>query len=91
MGNLFEHFLTKQKDGRLVVLGATSGDTGSSAIHGVRGKKGVECFILYPKGKVAPVQERQMVTIPDENVRCVSLEGNFDDCQAIVKSLFADA
>merc|ERR1719446_1753248 len=80
LGNLFEYILsTKGPGAKLVVLGATSGDTGSSAIHGVRGKKGVECFILYPEGRVAPVQENQMVTIPDENVRCVALKGTFDD------------
>ena len=92
LGNLFEHFLTNGAiQDRITILGATSGDTGSAAIHGLRGKKNVNCFIMYPKGKVTEVQERQMTTIPDKNVHCISIDGNFDDCQAIVKAAFADA
>lgn len=91
LGNLFEFFLKRgnlQK--RVTILGATSGDTGSAAIYGLRGKKNVNCFILYPKGKVSDIQERQMCSIQDENVHCVQVEGNFDDCQALVKKAFAD-
>lgn len=91
LGNIFEHFLVQgniQKS--ITILGATSGDTGSAAIHGLRGKKNVNCFILYPRGKVTEIQEKQMITIPDENVHCVNIEGDFDDCQAIVKAAFAD-
>lgn len=65
----------------LTVIGATSGDTGSAAIYGLRGKKDVSVFIMYPKGKVSPVQEAQMTTVIDENVHCVAVEGTFDDCQ----------
>jgi threonine synthase len=75
LGNLFEYFLTKgtiQKE--ITILGATSGDTGSAAIHGLRGKKNVNCFILYPKGKVTEIQERQMTTIKDDNVHCISID-----------------
>ena len=92
LGNLFEHFLTTGAiQDRITILGATSGDTGSAAIHGLRGKKNVNCFIMYPKGKVTEVQERQMTTIPDQNVHCINIDGDFDDCQAIVKAAFADA
>jgi threonine synthase len=92
LGNLFEYFLTTGSiQDRITILGATSGDTGSAAIHGLRGKKNVNCFIMYPKGKVTEVQERQMTTIPDTNVHCINIDGNFDDCQAIVKAAFADA
>lgn len=91
LGNFFEYFLeTGSNGGRLTVLGATSGDTGSAAIYGLRGKKGVDCVILYPKGRVSEIQERQMTTVPDANIHCVSVEGTFDDCQDIVKASFAD-
>jgi threonine synthase len=70
---------------RLTILGATSGDTGSAAIHGLRGKKGLSCYILYPKGRVSPIQERQMITVPDDNIHCLRVDGTFDDCQDIVK------
>ncbi|KAL7530299.1 hypothetical protein ACHAWF_003329 [Thalassiosira exigua] len=91
LGNFFEYFLsTGSNDGRLAVLGATSGDTGSAAIYGLRGKKGVDCVILYPKGRVSEIQERQMTTVPDENIHCVAIDGTFDDCQDIVKASFAN-
>ena len=98
LGNLFEYFLVRRNKGKkgkerhhLTVIGATSGDTGSAAIYGLRGKKDVSVFILYPKGKVSPVQEAQMTTVLDKNVYNLSIEGTFDDCQDIVKALFADA
>lgn len=75
LGNVFEFFLERgniQKE--ITILGATSGDTGSAAIHGLRGKKNVSCFILYPNGKVTEIQERQMTTIPDQNVQCLSID-----------------
>ena len=91
LGNLFEFFLKRGNlQTSITILGATSGDTGSAAIHGLRGKENVNCFILYPKGKVTDIQERQMCSIQDENVHCVQVEGNFDDCQALVKKAFAD-
>ncbi|KAJ2825005.1 threonine synthase [Coemansia furcata] len=92
LGNLFEFFLERrnaQGDGhRLTVVGATSGDTGSAAIYGLRGKKNVEVFILHPAGRVSPVQEAQMTTVLDQNVHNVAVPGTFDDCQDIVKQLF---
>ena len=72
------------------MLGATSGDTGSSAIQGLRGKKGVECFIMYPDGRTSRTQELQMITITDPNIHNIALGGTFDDCQAIVKASFND-
>jgi threonine synthase len=91
LGNTFEYFLLRGKNQKsITILGATSGDTGSAAIHGLRGKANVNCFILYPTGKVTEIQEKQMTTIPDENVHCLSVDGDFDDCQAIVKRAFAD-
>ena len=91
LGNFFEYFLsTGSNDGRLAVLGATSGDTGSAAIYGLRGKKGVDCIILFPNGRVSEIQERQMTTVPDDNIHCVSVDGTFDDCQDIVKASFGD-
>ena len=89
LGRLFEHLLG-QRGGRLNLLGATSGDTGSAAIHGVRGRAGIHIFMLYPHGRVSPLQELQMTTVPDANVHCLAIDGSFDDCQRIVKTLFGD-
>lgn len=89
LGNLFAEIL-RQRGGRLNILGATSGDTGSAAIHGVRGKSGIEIFILYPEGRVSPLQERQMATVPDANVHCIAIEGTFDDGQRVMKQIFND-
>jgi len=97
LGNLFQYFLVRANQGKtgkerdhLTVIGGTSGDTGSAAIYGLRGKADLSIFMLHPKGKVSEVQEAQMTTILDKNVHNVSVEGSFDDCQDIVKALFAD-
>ena len=89
LGNLFECFL-KKRNHPLRIIGATSGDTGSAAIHGMRGKKGVDVFMLHPKGRVSPIQELQMTTVLDSNIHNLAIEGSFDDAQAIVKALFND-
>jgi len=89
LGNLYEYFLKRNKR-RLTVLGATSGDTGSAAIYGLRGKQNVECFILFPEGRVSKIQQQQMTSVLDANVHCVAVKGTFDDCQDIVKGLFGD-
>ncbi|MDH4248774.1 MAG: threonine synthase [Deltaproteobacteria bacterium] len=89
LGNLFEHFL-EQTGGKMTVLGATSGDTGSAAIHALRGRKRVQVFILFPHQRVSPMQERQMTTVSDANVHALAVRGSFDDAQAIVKELFND-
>ena len=73
LGNLFEYFL-KRKQKRITVVGATSGDTGSAAIYGLRGKENVECFILFPEGRVSPIQQLQMTSVPDENVHCIAVQ-----------------
>lgn len=74
----------------LTVVGATSGDTGSAAIYGLRGKKDVSVFIMYPKGKISPIQEAQMTSVLDANVHNLAVDGTFDDCQDFVKALFGD-
>ncbi len=90
LGNLFEYLLAK--DGSVLnIIGATSGDTGSAAIYGVRGKKGINIFILHPRGRVSPVQEKQMTSVLDSNVHNIAIEGSFDDGQALVKALFNDS
>ena len=93
LGNLFEYFLVRRNQGKsgdtrhhLTVIGATSGDTGSAAIYGLRGKKDVSVFILHPKGKTSPIQEAQMTTVLDANVHNLAVEGSFDDCQVIITS-----
>ena len=98
LGNLFEYFLVRRNANKtgaerehLTVIGATSGDTGSAAIYGLRGKKDVSVFIMFPTGKVSPVQEAQMTSVLDDNVHNLSVDGTFDDCQDFVKALFADA
>lgn len=90
LGNLFEYLLAQRPGASITVLGATSGDTGSSAIHGLRGKAGVECFIMYPEGRTSRTQELQMISVTDPNIHNISLRGTFDDCQAIVKACFND-
>ncbi|MEJ2471467.1 MAG: threonine synthase [Desulfuromonadales bacterium] len=89
LGNLFEYLLIES--GRhMNILGATSGDTGSAAIYGVRGKQNINIFILHPHKKVSPIQELQMTTVTDENVFNLAIEGTFDDAQQIVKEIFGD-
>jgi threonine synthase len=80
----------KLKGKKLAVLGATSGDTGSAAIHGCMGQDGIEIFILYPKGRVAPLQERQMACTAAANVYAIPVPGTFDDAQRVVKECFGD-
>jgi len=89
LGNLFE-LLLEERSSYMNILGATSGDTGSAAIHGVRGKNRINIFILHPEGRVSPVQKLQMTTVTDPNVFNIAIRGTFDDGQAIVKSIFND-
>jgi len=90
LGRLFDAVLTRRR-GRITIVGATSGDTGSAAIEGCRGRDAIDIFILFPKGRTSEVQRRQMTTVPDANVHCIAIEGTFDDCQALVKAMFNDA
>ncbi len=89
LGRMFEYYLA-QSGSSLNILAATSGDTGSAAIAGVRGRRGIRIFVLYPHGRISPAQERQMTTVPDNNVFCLAVRGSFDDCQGIVKTIFCD-
>jgi threonine synthase len=90
IGQLFDFVLT-QRNQRVMIVGATSGDTGSAAIDGVKGCKNVDIVILYPNGRVSDVQRRQMTTITSPNVHTVAVDGTFDDCQDLVKAMFNDA
>ena len=89
LGNLFEYLL-ERRETTMNILGATSGDTGSAAIYGVKGKRRMSIFILHPHGRVSPVQEMQMTTVEDPNVFNIAIEGTFDHCQDIVKTIFND-
>ena len=89
LGLLFEEFLARD-GGRLTIVGATSGDTGSAAIDAVAGRENVEIFMLHPKGRVSDVQRVQMTTVRAPNVHNIAIEGSFDDAQAMVKRIFAD-
>lgn len=89
LGNLFEYLLEERGE-QMNILGATSGDTGSAAIYGVRGKKNINIFILHPHKKVSPIQELQMTTVTDPNVFNLAIRGTFDDGQDIVKQIFGD-
>ncbi|MCF8474548.1 MAG: threonine synthase [Emcibacter sp.] len=89
LGHLFDHVLTK-RGRKVTIVGATSGDTGSAAIECVRDRACAEIFMLHPKGRVSDVQRKQMTTVMSPNVHNLAVEGNFDDCQAMVKALFND-
>lgn len=89
LGRLLDHVLSK-KNQRVVILGATSGDTGSAALEGCRHSDHVDIFILHPHNRVSDVQRKQMTTVPGTNVHNLAIEGNFDDCQSIVKAAFSD-
>jgi threonine synthase len=89
VGRLFDRELTRRGE-RVTVIGATSGDTGSAAIEALRGSDAVDVFIFHPAGRVSEVQRRQMTTIDAPNIHNIALEGTFDDCQDMVKALFAD-
>jgi threonine synthase len=89
LGNLFEYNL-QQRQGTLTIVAATSGDTGSAAIYGVKGKAGIRIFVMHPKGRTSKLQERQMTTVLDGNVHNLAVHGTFDDCQSMVKTVFND-
>jgi len=89
VGRLFDHELERRGQ-RITIVGATSGDTGSAAIDAVRGSKYVDIVILHPLGRTSEVQRRQMTTVMDDNVVNLAVDGTFDDCQDLVKAMFAD-
>ena len=90
VGRLFDHVLA-QRGQRVTIVGATSGDTGSAAIDGVKSCSNVDIVILYPQGRTSDVQRKQMTTVDSPNVHTVAVEGTFDDCQDLVKAMFNDA
>lgn len=90
LGNAFEYVL-KQKGERLTIIGATSGDTGSAAEYALRGKDNIEVFMMSPNGKMSAFQRAQMYSLDDANIHNIAVDGMFDDCQDIVKSLQEDA
>ena len=89
LGRLFDHELGKRGT-RVTIVGATSGDTGSAAIEAFRDRENVDIIILHPHGRTSDVQRKQMTTVDADNVFNVAVEGTFDDCQDIVKAMFAD-
>lgn len=89
LGRLLDYFLEKRQQ-HVAIIGATSGDTGSAALEGCKHSKYVDLFILHPHNRVSEVQRRQMTSVAGNNVNNIALEGNFDDCQEIVKKAFAD-
>ncbi|SBT17183.1 Threonine synthase [Marinomonas gallaica] len=89
LGRLMDYILS-QRGEKLVIMGATSGDTGSAAIEGCRHSEHLDIFILHPYQRVSEVQRRQMTTVIDDNVFNIAVKGNFDDCQSMIKASFAD-
>jgi len=89
LGRLMDYVLT-QRNERATIVGATSGDTGGAAIDAFAGRDRTDIFILFPHGKVSPVQQRQMTTSTASNVHALAINGNFDDCQSLVKDMFND-
>ncbi|MDA7573265.1 threonine synthase [Candidatus Pelagibacter sp.] len=89
LGNFYEHYLSKNNK-QINVIVATSGDTGAAAIDAIKGKNNMNIFVLHPNNKVSAVQRKLMSTVKEKNVFNIAIEGNFDDCQNLVKSMFAD-
>ena len=90
LGRLFDHALA-ERDQRVTIVGATSGDTGSAAIEACRGRARIDVAILHPAGRTSEVQRRQMTTVDAPNVANIAIDGTFDDCQDLIKAMFADA
>ena len=89
LGNFYEFHLNNEKE-KINIVVATSGDTGAAAIDAIKGKDNVNIFVLHPHNRVSPVQRKLMTTGKEKNVFNIAIEGNFDDCQNLVKSMFAD-
>ena len=87
---MFDEVLARRGE-RVTILGATSGDTGAAAVEACRDRDAIDVFILFPEGRVSPMQQRQMSTVASENVHAMALQGTFDDCQDMVKALFNDS
>jgi threonine synthase len=89
LARLYEHILERQRR-RLTIVCATSGDTGGAAVEALRGRANIRLVVMFPQGRISDIQRRFMTTAPDANVRTVAVDGDFDDCQRILKSLFRD-
>jgi len=89
IGNLYEYYLSKN-DKKINIVVATSGDTGAAAINAIKGKSNLNIFVLHPNNRISPVQRKLMTTVEEKNVFNIAIDGNFDDCQNIVKSMFSD-
>ncbi len=89
VGHLFDFVLSRRAE-HVTIIGATSGDTGAAAIEACRDRAQIDIFILHPHGRISEVQRRQMTTVPSANVHNIAIEGTFDDCQDLVKAMFAD-
>ena len=89
LGNFYEYYLNNENE-KINIVVATSGDTGAAAVDAIKGKKNINIFVLHPHNRVSPVQRKLMTTGKDTNVFNIAIEGNFDDCQNLVKSMFVD-
>jgi len=89
IGNLYEYYLSKN-DKKINIVVATSGDTGAAAIDAIKGKSNLNIFVLHPNNKISSVQRKIMTTVEENNVFNIAIDGNFDDCQNIVKQMFSD-
>jgi len=89
IGNLYEYYLSKNYK-KINIVVATSGDTGAAAINAIQGKSNLNIFVLHPNNRISSVQRKIMTTVEEKNVFNIAIEGNFDDCQNIVKSMFSD-
>ena len=89
LGRMFAYVLERQGE-RVTIVGATSGDTGSAAIEACRDRPGIDVVILHPQGRTSEVQRRQMTTVDARNIANIAVDGTFDDCQDLVKAMFAD-
>ena len=89
LGNFYEHYLNNQNE-KINIVVATSGDTGAAAIDAIKGKKNINIFVLHPNNRISHVQRKLMTTSKEKNVFNIAIEGNFDDCQNLVKAMFVD-
>ncbi len=89
IGNMYEHFL-KSNNKTINIVVATSGDTGAAAIDAIKGKSNLNIFVLHPNNRISSVQRKIMTTVEEKNVFNIAIDGNFDDCQNIVKEMFSD-
>ena len=89
LGHFYEYYLSNENE-KINIVVATSGDTGAAAINAIKGKENINIFVLHPNNRISPVQRRLMTTGIEKNVFNIAIEGNFDDCQNLVKSMFAD-